>query len=153
MYNFIDYPFYGRSINLINYKMNFNKLNLNFKADYLADRIAIISSGKLKCCGSPLFLKSIHGAEYTLVLTRNAASYTNKKEFDQLTNKIKELVEDVIPDSNVVSNINSELKFQLSSKMISKYGELFEKLESLKEKLKIINIGINFTTMEKVFLK
>ena len=28
------------------------------EADLLGDRIAIISHGKLKCCGSPLFLKT-----------------------------------------------------------------------------------------------
>uniref|UniRef100_A0A8C1TGV2 ABC transporter domain-containing protein n=1 Tax=Cyprinus carpio TaxID=7962 RepID=A0A8C1TGV2_CYPCA len=40
----------GRTILLSTHHMD--------EADLLGDRIAIISHGKLKCCGSPLFLKS-----------------------------------------------------------------------------------------------
>uniref|UniRef100_H2YX24 ABC transporter domain-containing protein n=1 Tax=Ciona savignyi TaxID=51511 RepID=H2YX24_CIOSA len=38
------------------------------EADLLGDRIAIISHGKLKCCGSSLFLKSCFGVGYYLTL-------------------------------------------------------------------------------------
>lgn len=40
------------------------------EADILGDRIAIISSGKLRCVGSPLFLKSRFGEGYSLTLVR-----------------------------------------------------------------------------------
>lgn len=40
------------------------------EADLLGDRIAIISHGKLKCCGSPLFLKSTYGDGYKLTLVK-----------------------------------------------------------------------------------
>ena len=44
------------------------------EADILGDRIAIISCGKLRCCGSSLFLKSQFGDGYhlTLVKEKNA---------------------------------------------------------------------------------
>lgn len=94
------------------------------------------------------------GSSYTLVLTRKAKTNNrSKKEFDLLTDKIKNLVESVVPNSSLVSNISSEIKFQLPSQMTLNFTELFEKLDKLKDQLSIINIGINFTTLEQVFLK
>ena len=41
------------------------------EADILGDRIAIISHGKLRCCGSSLFLKKCFGSGYYLTLVRD----------------------------------------------------------------------------------
>lgn len=40
------------------------------EADLLSDRVAIISRGRLRCCGSPLFLKNCFGAGFYLTLVR-----------------------------------------------------------------------------------
>ncbi|TNN31062.1 ATP-binding cassette sub-family A member 1 [Liparis tanakae] len=40
------------------------------EAELLGDRIAIISQGKLCCCGSPLFLKSRLGSGYYLTVVK-----------------------------------------------------------------------------------
>ena len=40
------------------------------EADLLGDRIAIISHGQLKCCGSSLYLKSTFGEGYHLTLVK-----------------------------------------------------------------------------------
>ena len=40
------------------------------EADILGDRIAVISHGILRCCGSSLFLKSTLGEGYHLVLAK-----------------------------------------------------------------------------------
>lgn len=40
------------------------------EAELLGDRIAIISQGKLCCCGSPLFLKSQLGSGYYLTVVK-----------------------------------------------------------------------------------
>ena len=42
------------------------------EADVLGDRIAIMSEGQVKCCGSPMFLKSNLGAGYTLTITKES---------------------------------------------------------------------------------
>lgn len=42
------------------------------EADVLGDRIAIISQGKLQCCGSSLFLKGHYGNGYYVTLTKKA---------------------------------------------------------------------------------
>ena len=41
------------------------------EADLLGDRIAIISQGKLCCCGSSLFLKARYGSGYYLTLVKD----------------------------------------------------------------------------------
>ena len=52
----------GRTILLSTHHMD--------EADILGDRIAIISHGQLRCCGSPLYLKSTFGEGYHLVLVK-----------------------------------------------------------------------------------
>ena len=45
------------------------------EADYLGDRIAIMSKGSLKCAGSSVFLKNKFGVGYNLIISK-------KKIFD-----------------------------------------------------------------------
>ncbi|XP_035501650.2 phospholipid-transporting ATPase ABCA1 isoform X2 [Scophthalmus maximus] len=53
----------GRTIILSTHHMD--------EADILGDRIAIISHGKMRCCGSSLFLKKRFGSGYYLTLVRD----------------------------------------------------------------------------------
>lgn len=53
----------GRTIILSTHHMD--------EADILGDRIAIISHGKMRCCGSSLFLKKLFGSGYYLTLVRD----------------------------------------------------------------------------------
>ena len=46
------------------------------EADILGDRIAIISHGKMCCCGSSLFLKKCFGSGYYLTLVKVAEGMT-----------------------------------------------------------------------------
>ncbi|XP_031140894.1 phospholipid-transporting ATPase ABCA1-like isoform X1 [Sander lucioperca] len=55
----------GRTIILSTHHMD--------EADILGDRIAIISHGKMRCCGSSLFLKKCFGSGYYLTLVRDEA--------------------------------------------------------------------------------
>lgn len=47
------------------------------EAELLGDRIAIISQGKLCCCGSPLFLKSRLGSGYYLTVVKREGLNTS----------------------------------------------------------------------------
>ncbi|XP_034439364.1 phospholipid-transporting ATPase ABCA1 isoform X2 [Hippoglossus hippoglossus] len=47
------------------------------EAELLGDRIAIISQGKLSCCGSPLFLKSKLGSGYYLTVVKREGLNTS----------------------------------------------------------------------------
>ena len=55
----------GRTILLSTHHMD--------EADVLGDRIAIISNGTLKCCGSALFLKRMFGEGYHLRIVKKPA--------------------------------------------------------------------------------
>ncbi|KAG7487527.1 hypothetical protein MATL_G00024490 [Megalops atlanticus] len=48
------------------------------EADLLSDRVAIISKGRLHCCGSPLFLKNYLGAGFYLTLVRRMTDQQRK---------------------------------------------------------------------------
>ena len=50
------------------------------EADVLGNRIAIIAEGKLRCCGTSLFLKSRYGIGYYLTLVkRELTKNVNRK--------------------------------------------------------------------------
>lgn len=55
----------GRTIILSTHHMD--------EADILGDRIAIISHGKMRCCGSSIFLKKCFGSGYYLTLVRDGS--------------------------------------------------------------------------------
>jgi len=115
------------------------------EADYLGDRIAIMSKGSLKCSGLPLYLKSKYGSGYMLVLQRNSENLSSQPIID--------LIARLIPNAKLNSNINSEMTFLLSAEDTDKFPNLFDQLEKLKDDLKLVNVGISATTIEQVFLK
>lgn len=49
------------------------------EADVLGDRIAIISNGQLRCCGTPLFLKNNLGEGYHLYIVKDDKKVTPDK--------------------------------------------------------------------------
>ena len=51
------------------------------EADILGDRIAIISHGKLRCCGSSLFLKTHFGDGYHLTMVKDRRSGSASGKF------------------------------------------------------------------------
>lgn len=54
------------------------------EADLLADRIAIMSHGKLRAVGSSLFLKSRFGVGYLLTITYQRAYDNNEENMEAL---------------------------------------------------------------------
>jgi ATP-binding cassette, subfamily A (ABC1), member 3 len=51
------------------------------EADILGDRICIMADGKIKCCGSSLFLKNRFGVGYNLVVAKKTRD--NSPQIDQ----------------------------------------------------------------------
>jgi len=121
------------------------------EAEYLGDRIAILSKGSLRCSGSPLFLKSKYSSSYILVLTKKQ-SENNEDDLIKTRNLI-DLVKSIVPDAKLNSNINSEITFLLCIDRIKVFPLLFEKLDRLKDDLNLISVGISAASLEQVFLK
>ncbi|XP_033842111.2 retinal-specific phospholipid-transporting ATPase ABCA4a [Periophthalmus magnuspinnatus] len=52
------------------------------EADLLSDRVAVVSQGRLLCCGSPIFLKNCFGSGFYLTLVRKMKRQTLKTSCD-----------------------------------------------------------------------
>lgn len=120
------------------------------EADFLGDRIAIMSRGNLKCCGSPLYLKSKFDSGYNLVINRKC---NDDNDSDELVTNFTNLVQKHVTNAKLNSNINNEITFVLPKEEAFKFSQLFNELELVKNDLNIINIGVTVTTIEEVFLK
>ncbi|KAL3876747.1 hypothetical protein ACJMK2_034544 [Sinanodonta woodiana] len=121
------------------------------EADILADRKAIISKGKLRCCGSSLYLKKKFGIGYHLGMNIRPGCDLEK---------IKELVTSIVPGAEVDRVHGKELNITLPHAEVSRFSELFSTLErtnlnstTVAEELGIVDYGVSMTTLEEVFLK
>ena len=118
------------------------------EADVLADRIAIIAEGKLKCCGSPMFLKTMYGSGYylTLVASHKAVLMHNLEEIESFVTRS-------IQDSSLIMNANKSLTFQLPGSQTMKFVRFFKRLDRRLNSLGLESYSISATTLEEVFLK
>ncbi|KAH8952939.1 hypothetical protein BDL97_09G111100 [Sphagnum fallax] len=123
------------------------------EADLLCDRIAIMSEGRLQCCGSSLFLKAKFGVGYNLRMIRSSAACCSDSA-------IADLVLHHVPQAQVPLSFphagargGGGLTFQLPLSNKGEFAQLFHELETRLEELHIGNYGISMTTMEDVFLR
>ena len=142
------------------------------EADILGDRIAIISQGKMKACGSGLFLKSHFGQGYSLRLVkvdpsqysvRSFAPSTKVKNSKQQpngsktsvrqTNVLLEFVQKDVKNAVLEDDIGSEVVFLLPYNSIENFPALFKRLEENTKSLGISSYGISDCNLEEVFLR
>eukprot|EP00899_Mesostigma_viride_P016639 jgi/Mesvir1/24977/Mv25104-RA.2 len=127
------------------------------EADVLADRIAIMSQGQLRCCGSPLYLKRVFGEGYTLtVVTENASGRPCPLE------ALSAIVTKHIPTAKLLSHVGAEMSWQLPHSSLRSFEALFREIDVHKEAaacdirvdgvLGVSSYGISGTTLEDVFL-
>lgn len=117
------------------------------EADILADRKAVISKGKLRCCGSSLFLKNKFGIGYhlTLVLEGNAREHA-----------ISRIVTSHVNKAEKARRHGRELSFILPHNSVENFAPLFSAIEheikTRSSRLGISSYGVSMTTLEEVFL-
>ena len=114
------------------------------EADLLGDRIGIMVGGKLRCCGSSMFLKRAYGEGYNLVL-----EVSDKCEDKGL--RIKTIVQRNVPTSVLQPSVGKEVFYNLPLAGTSQFPELFKQLDA--EKHSVVSYGVSVTTMEQVFVK
>ena len=115
------------------------------EADILADRIAIMSDGRLRCCGSSLFLKSRFGIGYNLTMTRARKRW---KPLDVTRTMLK-----YIPEAHLLSAAGGELSYRLPLASVSSFPHLFKEIDRKRARLGIGSYGISMTTLEEVFMR
>ena len=114
------------------------------EADYLGDRIAIMSEGKLKCLGAPLFLKNRFGGGYSLSCLKLPGA---------LHSKIGEFVRNKIGGCKTLSDTQGAITFQLPFEEEANFEALFNGLDARRAHLGIESYGIAITSLEEVFIK
>lgn len=131
----------GRTILLTTHHMD--------EADILSDRIAIMAQGKVRCVGSPLFLKRRYGGGIAVALTTpNGTAQTGK------TQELVELFRKHIPLAEMVpSGSHFEITFKLPYEDQNKFGALFAELEEHSAALGIESYGVSASSIQEVFLE
>uniref|UniRef100_A0A8C5TRP1 ATP-binding cassette sub-family A member 2 n=1 Tax=Malurus cyaneus samueli TaxID=2593467 RepID=A0A8C5TRP1_9PASS len=142
----------GRTILLSTHHMD--------EADLLGDRIAIISHGKLKCCGSPLFLKSTYGDGYKLTVVKKVMGKPPCPPGHSAVSpcsepRVSQFIKKYVASCLLISDTNTELSYILPSEAVKKgcFERLFQHLEQSLEELDLTSFGLMDTTLEEVFLK
>jgi len=115
------------------------------EADLLADRVAVLSEGKLRAFGSPLFLKRRLGGGFTLSVT--SASPGNAFEAP-----LRALVAAHAPDATLLRAVGGELAWQVSPSDRG-FPALLEALERERDAMGVGGYGISSATLEEVFLR
>merc|ERR1712127_227535 len=100
------------------------------EADMLGDRIAILAEGKLRCCGSSLFLKNRFGGGYHLTLSRDIGATVPGTE-------ILETVHMSVPGARMLTDVGAEVSIQLPKDAAPHFPKLFEHLDAGKIDLQV----------------
>uniref|UniRef100_A0A8C5FXE8 ATP-binding cassette, sub-family A (ABC1), member 4b n=1 Tax=Gadus morhua TaxID=8049 RepID=A0A8C5FXE8_GADMO len=131
------------------------------EADLLSDRVAILSQGRLHCCGSPLFLKNYFGVGFYLTLVRRMRDL-RRKEVSSLGRRfprswrdidsITSLIHHHVPEAKLIESIGQELTYLLPSKGFKHraYASLFRELEETLGDMGLSSFGISDTSLEEV---
>ncbi|XP_077391609.1 ATP-binding cassette, sub-family A (ABC1), member 7 isoform X2 [Festucalex cinctus] len=140
------------------------------EAEILGDRIAIISHGKLCCCGSPLFLKSKLGSGYSLTVVKKDSHLLQNGEIPRTCNAdiglpivdngssmeaLLSLAQRYFPDSRLVEDSGREAVLNLPQE-VSKTSHMAAFLTELDQKLSeigIISYGLSDTKLEDIFIR
>ncbi|GLD95409.1 hypothetical protein PINS_up004053 [Pythium insidiosum] len=124
------------------------------EADILGDRIAILAEGRVRCCGSSLFLKNRFGAGYTLTVVHSGGSGSGNSNGAAISTRLTALVMTHVPSARVLSDVGAELAFQLPLDAAAQFPALFDALDDDKAALGgVLSYGISVTTLEEVFIK
>lgn len=97
------------------------------EADFLGDRIGIMSDGKLMCTGSSLYLKNKYGVGYNLTFSKLNTSISSAPIISLITKHIS--------NANVTTDVWSEISFQLPMEEVPKFACMFEEIDAQKDKL------------------
>uniref|UniRef100_A0A8C4IH44 P-type phospholipid transporter n=1 Tax=Dicentrarchus labrax TaxID=13489 RepID=A0A8C4IH44_DICLA len=133
------------------------------EADLLSDRVAIISLGRLYCCGSPIFLKNCFGAGFYLTLVRRMKHDTPKldMQFCKIIlylsspgnmETITALVHHHVPQARLIEAIGQELTYLLPNRNFQPraYASLFRELEETLVDIGLSSFGVSDTSLEEI---
>jgi len=114
------------------------------EAEALGDRIAIMTDGELKCCGSSLFLKRQYRTGYNLTMVKTPS-------FNQeITNSC---LKTFAGNYYIAHNTVTEVVYNVPFESANKFPQMFEEFDKSLVNLGISSYGVAVTSLEDVFLK
>ncbi len=117
------------------------------EAEYLGDRIGIMSEGKYLCSGTSSFLKSKYPCGFNINLLINSSIF-NEEYKNQFFNGIKEF------DPNAEIKVASKGIFSINIQSNNQHiPEIFDYIEEKKNQYGIADYTVSSTSLEDVFLK
>ncbi|CAN8010688.1 unnamed protein product [Ixodes pacificus] len=115
------------------------------EADVLGDRIAIMANGRIRCMGSPAFLKQRFGTGYHMQV--NKAASCNVSAIESLLRKYA-------PRARLQSDSGNEAVFVLGQIVTTRHTiAMFRDLEQGRDKLGIESLALTVTTLEDVLMR
>lgn len=121
------------------------------EAQALCENIGIVADGKLKCCGSSLFLRNRFGVGYKLTVVRHdehELAHDGRAWPAMLMTTLQRFV----PQATIVSDNKWETRVQLTDGDEREFAALFRDLERLKQQRVIKRYAIAATNLEDVFV-
>ncbi len=115
------------------------------EADTLGDRIGIMVSGKLVCCGSSMFLKKRYGIGYNLSIIKESPAADSGAIIEFVKSKIDNVQTGMVE--------NEEIELLLPFTESGKFKGMFDGMDLKRQELSIKSYGISITTLEDVFIK
>ena len=117
------------------------------EAEYLGDRIGIMSSGQFICSGSSSYLKSKYPCGFNLNLLVNSEIFDLEKKRELFNELVKY-------EPNLSIKISSKAIFSINIESNNKnIKQIFEVIEKNRDKFGIEDYTVSSTTLEDVFLK
>lgn len=93
------------------------------EADALADRIAVVVDGQLKCIGSPINLKNTFGDGYNIALICQPGD----------EKQVVELMDRIAPSNKLVDDAGGSLMFSVPLSATTEIAPLFKLIESVND--------------------
>ncbi|KAI9353696.1 hypothetical protein BDR26DRAFT_849064 [Obelidium mucronatum] len=113
------------------------------EAEALADRIAILGEGMLKCVGSLWFLKKEFGAGYNLTVLLKQTDEESLQDLDIV-------VKSNVSDAELVSFAGAEVQYHLPERNVNYFGQMIRQLECIQF---VESFGLSVTTLDEVFMR
>ncbi|KAG7387566.1 ABC transporter [Phytophthora pseudosyringae] len=128
------------------------------EAQALCENIGIVAEGKLKCCGSSLFLRNRFGVGYKLTVVhgedagQDDSSHLRSRR-EAWTDVLMTTLRKYVPNATIVSDNKWETRVQLNDGEERRFAELFRELDTMKQSGVIKRYAIAATDLEDVFVK
>ncbi|KAF1788989.1 Isopenicillin N synthase-like [Phytophthora cactorum] len=126
------------------------------EAQALCENIGIVAEGKLKCCGSSLFLRNRFGVGYKLTVVHHEdeqESEYRRSQREAWADLLMTTLRKYVPNAAIVSDNKWETRVQLNDGEEKRFAELFRELETMKKNGILKRYAIAATDLEDVFVK